>query len=228
LTALPNEAVSHMESDSRHAEPAIYLVDDDPSVLRALSRLLRSAGYHVEQFGSAEEFLLYRGNFPDVPGCAIVDLKLPGLNGLELQESLGYQKEPLPVIFLTGHGDVPSSVRAMKHDAVDFLTKPVCADDLLAAIRRAFTADAAARDARHLRQELHARYEKLTPREREVLALVVCGMLNKQIAFKLGTVERTIKAHRAQIMAKMQVQSVAELVRITEHLSNTVIRKNSD
>jgi FixJ family two-component response regulator len=219
-------AASHMESDSKCAEPTIYLVDDDPSILRSLSRLLRSAGYHVEPFGSAEEFLLYRGNFPDAPGCAIVDLMLPGLNGLELQESLGHQKEPLPVIFLTGHGDVPSSVRAMKHDAVDFLTKPVCADDLLAAIRRAFTADATARDARHQKQELLARYEKLTPREREVLALVVRGMLNKQIAFELGTVERTIKAHRAQIMAKMQVQSVAELVHIAEFLSNAVIRKN--
>jgi FixJ family two-component response regulator len=210
-----------MKSDSKHAKPTIHLVDDDPSILRALSRLLRAAGYDVAQFGSAEEFLLYRGNFPDVPGCAIVDLKLPGLNGLELQESLGRQKEPLPVIFLTGHGDVPSSVRAMKNDAVDFLMKPVCADDLLAAVQRAFTNDVAAREARHQKQELLSRYEKLTPREREVLALVVRGRLNKQIAFELGTVERTIKAHRAQIMAKMQAQSVAELVRITEHLNAT-------
>jgi FixJ family two-component response regulator len=221
LTATCIVVASPMKSDSKHAKPTIHLVDDDPSILRALSRLLRAAGYDVAQFGSAEEFLLYRGNFPDVPGCAIVDLKLPGLNGLELQESLGRQKEPLPVIFLTGHGDVPSSVRAMKNDAVDFLMKPVCADDLLAAVQRAFTNDVAAREARHQKQELLSRYEKLTPREREVLALVVRGRLNKQIAFELGTVERTIKAHRAQIMAKMQAQSVAELVRITEHLNAT-------
>jgi FixJ family two-component response regulator len=217
-----------MKTDSKHAEPTVHLVDDDPSILRALSRLLRSAGYHVEQFGSAEEFISYRGRSPDTPGCAIVDLMLPGLNGLELQERLNQQEDLLPVIFLTGHGDIPTSVRAMKRDAVDFLTKPVCADDLLAALQRAFAADAAAREARHQKQELLANYEKLTPRERQVLALVVRGLLNKQIAFELGTVERTIKAHRAQIMAKMQVQSVAELVRITEQLNDTAIRKNSN
>jgi FixJ family two-component response regulator len=213
-------AIVQMLGDSKRAEPAIYLVDDDPSILRALSRLLRSAGYHAEPFGSAEEFLLYLRNFPDAPGCAIVDLKLPGLNGLELQESLRQQKESLPLIFLTGHGDVLSSVRAMKHHAVDFLTKPVCAEDLIAAVQRALGADAAAREARRQNQKILARYEKLTPREREVLALVVRGLLNKQIAFELGTVERTIKAHRAQIMAKMEVQSVAELVRLTEHLND--------
>jgi FixJ family two-component response regulator len=154
-----------------------------------------------------------------------LDFKLPELNGLELQESLRQQKEPLPVIFLTGHGDIPSSVRAMKFDAVDFLTKPVCADDLLAAVQRAFAAGAEARKARHHKQELLARFEKLTPREREVLVLIVRGLLNKQIAFELGNVERTIKAHRAHIFAKMQVQSVAELVRITEQLGDTVARK---
>jgi FixJ family two-component response regulator len=214
-----------MKGDPEQAMPTIYLVDDDPSVLRALTRLLHSAGYHSEQFGSAEEFLVYRGNFPDVPGCAIIDLKLPGLNGLELQERLRQQKEPLPVIFLTGHGDIPSSVRAMKRDAVDFLTKPVCADDLFAAVKGALAVDAEAREARHQRQDLLARYEKLTPREREVLALVVRGLLNKQIAFKLGTVERTIKAHRAQIMSKMQVQSIAELVRVTARLNDGMVRK---
>jgi FixJ family two-component response regulator len=200
----------------------VHLVDDNPSILRALSRLLRSAGHHVEQFSSAEQLLAYRRDFPDVPGCAIVDLKLPGLNGLELQEALMQQKEPLPVIFLTGHGDVPSSVRAMKRDAVDFLTKPVCADDLLAAISRALAVDAEAREARRKKRDLMARYEKLTPREREVLARVVRGLLSKQIAFELGTVERTIKAHRAQIMAKMQAQSVAELVRMAEQLNGII------
>jgi len=217
----------YMKGDPEQAVPTVYLVDDDQSVLRALSRLLRSAGYHAKQFSSAEEFLLYRGSFPNVPGCAIVDLKLPGLNGLELQERLNQQKEPLPVIFLTGHGDIPSSVRAMKLDAVDFLTKPVCADDLFVALERAFASDAEARDARRQKQELLSRYEKLTPREREVLALVVRGLLNKQIAFELGTVERTIKAHRAQIMAKMQVESVAELVRVTVYLNDSAVRKNA-
>jgi FixJ family two-component response regulator len=138
-------AVAHMKSDSELGEPTIHLVDDDPSVLRALSRLLRSADYHVEQFGSAEEFLLYLGSFRGAPGCAIIDLKLPGLNGLELQESLRRKKASLPVIFLTGQGVVPGSERAMKNHAVDFLMKPVSADDLLAAVQRALAADAATR-----------------------------------------------------------------------------------
>jgi len=198
------------------------MVDDDKSVLVSLARLLRSAGYQVEQFGSAEELLLYRRKFPDVPGCAIVDLQLPGLSGLELQESLRQQKDGLPVIFLTGHGDIPTSVRAMKSNAVDFLTKPVCDMDLLAAVERAVTTDAEAREARIQKDEIQARYEQLTPREREVMALVVRGLLNKQIAFELGTVERTIKAHRAKIMAKMQVQSVAELVQLTSYLDEVV------
>jgi FixJ family two-component response regulator len=216
-----------MKGDSEQTKPLVYLVDDDPSILRALSRLLRSEGYQAKQFSSAEEFLLYLGKHPSVLGCAIVDLKLPGLNGLELQERLKQQKEPLPVIFLTGHGDVSSSVRAMKLDAVDFLTKPVCADDLFVALERALTSDAEAREVRRQKQELLSRYEKLTPREREVLALVVRGLLNKQIAFELGTVERTIKAHRAQIMAKMQVESVAELVRATVYLDENTVRKNA-
>ncbi len=217
-----------MKRDPDQAVPTVYLVDDDPSVRRALSRLLRSAGYHAEQFGSAEEFLLRRGNFPDAPGCAIIDLKLPGLDGLELQETIGKQVEPLPVIFLTGHGDIPTSVRAMKRDAVDFLTKPVCAEDLLSAVQRALIGDAEAREVRRQKQELSARYEKLTPREREVLALIVRGFLNKQVAFELGTSERTIKAHRAQIMVKMQVDSLAELVRFTTNLALDPNRKQAN
>jgi FixJ family two-component response regulator len=208
--------------------PIVHIVDDDPSFLRALVRLLRSMGFQVERFISAEELLEHRRKIPDAPGCVIVDLELPGLNGLELQESLKQQRDPLPVIFLTGHGDVPSSVRAMKQEAVDFLTKPVCADDLVAAVNRAFAADAAVREARHQRLQLLALYEDLTPREREVLALVARGMLNKEIAFELGTVERTVKAHRAQVMSKMQVQSVAELVRITERLENSGILKKEN
>jgi FixJ family two-component response regulator len=207
-----------MERDLENATPIVHIVDDDPSFLRAVVRLLRSTGFQVERFNSAEELLEHRRKIPDDPGCVIVDLELPGLNGLELQESLNHQRDPLPVIFLTGHGDVPSSVRAMKQEAVDFLTKPVCVDDLVAAVNRAFAADTAARAARHQKRELLTRYHELTPREREVLALVVRGMLNKQIASELGTVERTVKAHRAQVMTKMQAQSVAELVRIAERL----------
>jgi len=210
-----------MRGDHQRSEPTIHLVDDDPSVRVSLSRLLRSAGYRVEQFGSAEELLLYRRQYPDVPGCAIVDLRLPGLSGLELQESLRQQKEKLPVVFLTGYGDIPTSVRAMKGEAVDFLTKPVCDEDLLAAVQRAVVSDAQAREARLHKEEIQARYEQLTPREREVFALVVRGLLNKQIAFDLGTTERTIKAHRAKIMIKMQVQSVAELVHLTGYLDET-------
>ncbi len=217
-----------MKGDPEQAVPTVYLVDDDPPVLRALSRLLRLAGYHSEQFGSAEEFLLRRGNFPDAPGCAIIDLQLPGLDGLELQEKLRKQGAPLPVIFLTGHGDIPTSVRAMKHDAVDFLTKPVCAEDLLAAVQRALIGDAEAREARRQKQELSARYAKLTPREREVLALIVRGFLNKHVAFELGTTERTIKAHRAQIMAKMQADSLAELVRLTANFELAPNRKQAN
>jgi len=209
-----------MKSDPEKQVPTVHLVDDDPSILPALSRLLRSAGYRVEPFSSAEEFLNHRNKFPEVPGCAIVDPKLPGLSGLELQESLSKQQEPLPVIFLTGHGDIPSTVHAMKHNAVDFLTKPVSAGDLLPAVKRALDADIRAREARRQKRMILERYETLTPREREVMAWVVRGLLNKQVAFELGTTERTIKAHRAQIMAKMQVGSLAELVRISEQLDN--------
>jgi len=207
-----------MRGDPQRSLPTVHVVDDDSSVLASLSRLMLSAGYQVEQFRSAEELLLYRQNFPDVPGCAIVDLNLPGLSGLELQESLRQQKEWLPIVFLTGHGDIPTSVHAMKREAVDFLTKPASDADLLAAVQRAVKTDAEAREARLRKEEIQIRYEQLTPREKEVLALVVRGLLNKQIAFELGTVERTIKAHRAKVMAKMQVQSVAELVHITGYL----------
>ena len=140
------------------------------------------------------------------------------MSGLEVQDLCASEREPLPVIFLTGHGDVRSSVRAMKGNAVDFLTKPVCQDDLVGAVKRALALDAERREARRQLREFHSRYEELTPREREVMAMVVRGMPNKQIAFELGIVERTIKAHRAQVMAKMQAQSVADLVRIAERL----------
>jgi len=204
--------------------PVVHIVDDDPSLRKAVSRLMRAAGFAVEVFSSAEDFLrcLHQR---DTPGCVVLDLEMPGMHGLEVQEIIKKHKEPLPVVFLTGHGDVPSSVRALKQEAVDFLMKPVSDDDLIAAVKRALARDAEAREARRQERELLERYERLTQRQREVLALVTRGLLNKQIAFELGTVERTIKAHRAQVMAKMQAQSLAELVLVTQRLAEVLERQ---
>ncbi|KYF69616.1 response regulator transcription factor [Sorangium cellulosum] len=194
----------------------VFVVDDDPSVLRALERLLRSAGYAVEAYASPGEF---RDRAPsERPGCAVVDLRMPGLGGLELQEELERRGCPLPVVFLTGHGDVPSSVRAMKAGAVDFLTKPCDDTDLLAAVARAIARDAAARAARSEQQALRTRFDALTPREREVCLRVARGLLNKQIADELGAAEKTIKVHRGRVMEKLGVESVAELVRLVDRL----------
>jgi FixJ family two-component response regulator len=202
--------------DERLIAPIIYLVDDDPSFLRALSRRLRAAGYQVEAFGSAEQFLSRRR--AEAPGCVVLDLQIPGLGGLGLQEALAEAEEPLPVVFLTGHADVPSSVRAMKLGAVDFLTKPAQGGELLEAVQQALARGAAARETRRHQRQWRARYESLTQRERDVFALVVRGLPNKQIADVLGTSERTIKAHRGQVMHKMGVQSPAELGRVVEWL----------
>jgi FixJ family two-component response regulator len=196
--------------------PTIHVVDDDPSFRTAVTRLLRAAKYEVRGYASASEFL---DSDPCAePGCILLDLQMPGASGLDLQQSLARMEERLPIIFLTGHGDIPASVRAMKAGAVDFLTKPVRREALLNAIQNALGVDAKAREVRAASRELHDRYENLTPREREVLAHVVSGKLNKQIAFDLGTAERTIKAHRASIMDKLRVQSVAELVRLAQEL----------
>jgi FixJ family two-component response regulator len=202
----------------RQGAPVIYLVDDDPSFLRALSRRLRAEGYEVECFDSVEEFL--GRSRSDIPACAVLDLQMPGAGGLELQETLAEADDPLPVVFLTAHADVPSSVRAMKGGAVDFLRKPVRGDDLLEAIRLALTRGAAQREKRRQKREWGTRYERLSPREREVFVLVVRGLLNKQIADVLGVSERTVKAHRGQVMHKMGVQSGAELGRAVEWLSD--------
>jgi FixJ family two-component response regulator len=176
----------------------------------------------VRGYASAAEFL---DSGPCAgPGCILLDLRMPGASGLDLQQSLARMEERLPVIFLTGHGDIPASVRAMKAGAVDFLTKPVRREALLGAIQNALGVDAKGRAARAALRELQDRYESLTPREREVLAHVVGGKLNKQIAFDLGTAERTIKAHRASIMEKLGVQSVAELVRLAQELGIEPIR----
>ncbi len=192
----------------------VYVVDDDESFLKALERLLIAGGYKVETFSSAGEFLQ---NPPaNAPGCVIMDLKMPGLSGLELQRTMASWDNSLPLIFLTGHGDIPASVQAMRHGAEDFLTKPVKRELLFAAIQRALVRDAKEREQRTRRRLLRARFEKLTPREREVLAHLVNGQLNKQVADDLGTSERTIKAHRANIMAKVEVESMAELARLAQ------------
>jgi FixJ family two-component response regulator len=197
-------------------QPIIRVVDDDSSFRTAVTRLLRAVKYEVRGYASASEFLK-SDSYAD-PGCILLDLRMPGVGGLDLQQSLARMEERLPIIFLTGHGDIPVSVRAMKAGAVDFLTKPVRREALLGAIQNAVSIDAKGRAARAVLRELHDRYESLTPREREVFAHVVGGKLNKQIAFDLGTAERTIKAHRASIMQKLCVQSVAELARLAQEL----------
>jgi FixJ family two-component response regulator len=202
--------------------PIIHVVDDDPSFRRAVTRLLRAAKYEVRAYASAPEFLDSEPG--GEPGCILLDLRMPGASGLDLQQSLERMEKRLPIIFLTGHGDIPASVRAMKAGAVDFLTKPVRREALLLAVQNALAVDAKGRAARAVLLELHNRYETLTPREREVLAHVLGGKLNKQIASDLGTAERTIKAHRASIMEKLGVQSVAELVRLAQELGIEPIR----
>jgi FixJ family two-component response regulator len=191
------------------AGPLIHVVDDDASFRTALERLLEAAGFEVRTYPSAGSFLLDPP--PDRPGCLLLDIRMPGPSGLDLQAALERQGILLPVIFLTGHADVTSSVRAMKAGALDFLTKPIERETLLDAIRRALERDAAARLARDEAERLRARFASLTPRERQVFDLVVAGRLNKQIAGELGIAERTVKADRAQVLAKLGVTSAAEL-----------------
>jgi FixJ family two-component response regulator len=195
--------------------PIIHLVEDDESSGVATSRLLRAAGLDVRLYRSAPEFL---ASLPSGPGCLVLDLSLPGPSGLELQERLATLDDALPIVFVTGHGDVPKTAQAMKAGAIDFLTKPVDAEALLDAVRRALARDSAARGARARTREARARYERLTPREREVLAHVISGQLNKQIAFDLGTSEHTIKVHRQRVMEKLEAASVPDLVRLAEDL----------
>ncbi len=194
----------------------VFVIDDDPSVQRAVGRLLRLAGFEVRTFASADAFL--QEPLPDASACAILDLNMPGLNGLDLQLALADKAAGLPVVFLTGHGDIPTTVRAMRAGAVDFLPKPFNDDDLLAAVREALARHAEVRQAGAQLADLRRRYACLSPRECEVLALVVSGMLNKQSGHRLGVTEKTVKVHRAQIMRKMQADSLAELVRMAERL----------
>lgn len=197
-------------------EGTVFLVDDDHSVRRALTRLIKSAGYAVQGFASAREFLECWRVANEGPACLVLDIRMPGLSGLDLQQELQAANALLPIIFITGHGDIPTGVKAMKEGAVDFLPKPVKDKVLLSAIEQALERAVRERSVHDELDDIHRRLDSLTPRELEVLRLVITGMLNKQIAYRLGTVEKTIKVHRARVMEKMEVQSLADLVRITE------------
>lgn len=201
-------------SASRSTEPpsvVVHVIEDDESSRTASSRLLRRAGYTVHAYATPAEFL---ANPPAESGCIVLDIRLPGQSGLDLQQKLTTAENPLPIVFLTGHGDVPKTVRAMKAGAVDFLMKPVDAPVLLDAVARAIARDAEDRTIRGRQREVRARYDRLTPRERDVFAHLISGQLNKQIGFDLGITERTIKIHRHEVLTKMEAGSIADLVRM--------------
>ena len=202
------------------SEPVVFIVDDDASVRKGLERLVRSVGLRGKTFASAPEFL--QGAASDGPSCLVLDVRMPGVSGLVLQETLAAAGHRIPIIFITGHGDITMSVRAMKAGAVDFLPKPFNDQDLLEAIQEAIARDRQAREVRAVLQAIQQRADLLTPRERDVLGLVVTGLLNKQIAAELGMSEKTVKVHRAQVMQKMQVSSVAQLVLLAEKIGLTV------
>lgn len=194
----------------------VFVIDDDRSLRESIKSLIRSVGMRVETFASAQEFLT--SSRPDVPACLVLDVRMPGLSGLDLQRALSTGDIPVPIIFMTAHGDIPMSVRAMKAGAVEFLTKPFRDQDLLDAITQAIEHDRVARTQRMETADLRLRFESLTPREREVMVQVIAGLLNKQIAARLGISEVTVKLHRHQVMEKMKADSLADLVRMAEKL----------
>ena len=207
---------SPSEAAGSRTEPIVFIIDDDLSMRRALTNLFQSVGLAVEAFGSAPELL--KNKLPDVASCLVLDIRLPGLSGLDLQAELAKANIHIPIIFITGHGDIPMTVRAMKGGAVDFLTKPFRDQDLLDAVRTAIDRDRKRRESERAVAGLQALFESLSSREREVLAFVASGLMNKQIAAELGLAEITVKIYRGHIMKKMRAKSLAELIRMTEAL----------
>jgi RNA polymerase sigma factor (sigma-70 family) len=205
-----------MPNDKGQEQPVVFVIDDDAAVRRAISSLLRSVGTRVEVFDSAKDFLPIE--LPESPCCLVLDVRLPGINGLDFQTELTNSGINIPIIFLTGHGDVPMTVRAMKAGAVEFLTKPLRDQDLLAAVQAAIGRDQEQREKNRMLANLRNCFETLTPREREVIVLVAAGLMNKQIAAQLGVTEITVKVHRGNVMRKMGARSLADLVRMADAL----------